>query len=197
MTALADKLRVSARFARSANLERDVTNTEPLDGYVVTARAIDIVERLAGTAANGAAGGAWSITGPYGSGKSSLAVLLDGVFGEAGEVRDKALALITDVAPDVAAVVHQAHAAHGTQASGFHRAVVTASREPISYTLVRALHSAILRHYGKIPPNSKFKRPRPSRQRSLTPRTAIHDGPALRQARFLISHAVLPNERLC
>lgn len=157
MTALADKLRVSARFARSANLERDVTNTEPLDGYVVTARAIDIVERLAGTATKSDAGGAWSITGPYGSGKSSLAVLLDGAFGEAGQVRDKALDLIADAAPEVAAVVNQAHAAHGTQARGFHRAVVTASREPISYTLVRALHSAVIRHFGKIPPNSKFK----------------------------------------
>ena len=156
MTALADHLDVSARFARSANLERDITDVVPLDGYVVTARAIDIVERLASTATQTQAGGAWSITGPYGSGKSSLAVLIDGAFGEAGRVRDKALDLLHAVAPEVSAAVESAHAKHETVADGFHRAVVTASREPVGQTVLRALHSAVVRRFGKIPPASKF-----------------------------------------
>ena len=77
MTTLADVISVSGRFARSANLERDVASLEPLDGYIVTARVLDVVERIAAAAATGRAGGSWSLTGPYGSGKSSLAVLLD------------------------------------------------------------------------------------------------------------------------
>ncbi len=156
MTKLADHLSVSASFARSANLERDITDVAPLDGYIVTARAIDIVERLASTATNTRAGGAWSITGPYGSGKSSLAVLLDGAFGEAGPVRDKALRLLQRVAPEVSIAVENAHAIHETNDHGFHRAVVTASREPVGQTVLRALHSAVLRRFGKIPPTSSF-----------------------------------------
>ena len=63
MTKIADVLSVRDQFARSANLERDADLAGPLDGYVVTARALDVVERVT-SAVVGPAGGAWSITGP-------------------------------------------------------------------------------------------------------------------------------------
>ena len=91
MSKLADSISVRSRFARSASLERDLARLEPLDGYVVTARALDVVERIAETAANGAAGGAWSLTGPYGSGKSSLALLIDAALGDDSDTRVLAL----------------------------------------------------------------------------------------------------------
>ncbi|MCP3859597.1 MAG: hypothetical protein GY704_08085, partial [Phycisphaeraceae bacterium] len=156
VTSLDSVVAASGRFARSANIERDIAATEPLDGYIVTARALDIVHRLAATAATTTAGGAWSITGPYGSGKSSLAVLLDGVFGEAGPVRDTALGLIDEVDREIRAVVVDAHGRHATETTGFNRAVVTASREPISHTVLRALQSAVLRRFGKLPSRSSF-----------------------------------------
>ena len=71
-----------------------VTQQEPLDGYIVTARALDVVERIATVAATGKAGGAWSLTGPYGSGKSSLALLLDAILGPAGPAQAKATSLV-------------------------------------------------------------------------------------------------------
>jgi len=57
MATLADAIAVESRFARSANLERDAARREPLEGYVVTARALDVVERIATVAANNSAGG--------------------------------------------------------------------------------------------------------------------------------------------
>lgn len=149
-------LAISGRFARSANLERDITSTEPLDGYIVTARALDVVQRLAAAAATTQRGGAWSITGPYGSGKSSLAVLIDGVFGESGPVRDAALGLIERADPDVVELIARAHCHHLTDQRGFNRAVVTANREPISHTVLRALHSAVMRRFGKLPTATRF-----------------------------------------
>ena len=157
MTTLDHYVSISPRFARSANLERDVTSVDPLDGYIVTARAIDVVDRLVTRATCSASGGAWSITGPYGSGKSSLALLIDGAFGEEGEVRNKALDLISATAPDLEDNILHAHELHGTIRSGFCRAVATAGREPIGHTILRALHSAVVRRFGKIPPPSKFK----------------------------------------
>ena len=151
MTTLDDLLTIPPRFARSANIERDITQTEPLDGYVVTARALDVAERIARTASRSSAGGAWSITGPYGSGKSSLAVLLDGAFGPAGRVRQRTLDLIREVSPEVAVAIADAHRRHGTSESGFNRAVVTANREPVSSTILRALHSGVLRRFGRVP----------------------------------------------
>ncbi len=157
MTTLAHHVSVSARFARSANLERDVTSVDPLDGYIVTARAVDVVDRLVTRATSSASGGAWSITGPYGSGKSSLALLIDGAFGEDGKVRSKALDLIGAAAPDLRTKILNTHKLHGTTRSGFCLAVATASREPISHTVLRALRSAVIRRFGRIPLPAEFK----------------------------------------
>ncbi len=157
MVALANYIAVVGRFARSASLERDIAQREPLDGYVVTARALDVVERIAATAANGAAGGAWSLTGPYGSGKSSLALLLDAAFGEPDATRAAATELIEATSPAVADLLARAHQARGTNDRGFHRAVVTASREPLHHTVLRALESAVIRAYGTVPSSRTFR----------------------------------------
>ena len=157
MTVLADAISIEGRYARSANLERDADRREPLDGYIVTARALDVVERVASAAASGQAGGAWSLTGPYGSGKSSLALLLDAAFGKEGETRQAALGLIGDASEAVCELVRHAHHRHETHGEGFHRGLVTADREPISHTVLRALHAAVIRRFGKIPPTSGFR----------------------------------------
>ena len=157
MTALADVISVEGRFARSANLERDLARPEPLDGYIVTARALDVVDRIATAAVAGAAGGAWSLTGPYGSGKSSLALLLDAALGDSAPIREVALKLIGDASPATIDLVRRAHRRHGTENHGFHRGLVTADREPLNRTVLRALHGAVLRSYGKIPNPGEFR----------------------------------------
>ena len=157
MTVLADHISVRGRFARSANLERDAGQAEPLDGYVVTARALDAVERIASTAAVGRSGGSWSLTGPFGSGKSSLALLLDAAFGPPTTTRETAWKLIDHASPSVGERVRQAHQRHQTQESGFHRGLVTANREPLNHTVLRGLHLGVLRTYGRIPSARRFR----------------------------------------
>ena len=156
MPSLAESVSVVGRFARSANLERDATRTEPLDGYVVTARALDVVERIARTGASGPAGGAWSLTGPYGSGKSSLALLIDAAFGNTPQTRHIALDLVDKTSPTVGNLVREAHRRYGTGQSGFCSGLVTAEREPLSHTILRALHTAVVRRYGKVPASGSF-----------------------------------------
>lgn len=156
MALLADSIAVAGRYARSANLERDAARPEPLQGYVVTARTLDVLERVFSAAATGDAGGAWSLTGPYGSGKSSLALLLDAVVGPPGDTRCTALSLIEEVSPRVAGLARLAHTRHGTHESCFNRALVTAQREPLARTVLRALEAAVRRRFGKIPPKSRF-----------------------------------------
>lgn len=157
MAKLADHITVLGRFACSANLERDADRSEPFDGYIVTARALDAVERITSTAATAVSGGAWSLTGPYGSGKSSLALLLDAALGPATATRVSAWKLIDEASPVVGNLVRQAHQRHRTQEAGFHRGLVTASREPLNHTVLRALHGTVLRAYGKIPSTTRFR----------------------------------------
>ena len=157
MAELADHITVLGRFARSANLERDADRPEPFDGYIITARALDAVERITSTAAKAVSGGAWSLTGPYGSGKSSFALLLDAALGPATATREIAWKLIDEASSAVGDLVRQAHQRHRTQETGFHRGIVTANREPLNRTVLRALHVAVLRAYGKIPSVSRFR----------------------------------------
>lgn len=156
MPTLANHVRILPRFARSANLERDSGRSQPLEGYVVTARAIEAVDRILTVAATQQAGGAWSLTGPYGSGKSSLALLLDALLGPDGATRDAAVGLVEAGNPDMADLAWSAHDNHGTQATGFHRGLVTAAREPLNHTVLRALHSAVLARFGKMPSLGRF-----------------------------------------
>lgn len=157
MSKLATCVSVRARFARSANLERDLERQEPLDGYIVTSRALDVVERIAETAATGPAGGAWSLTGPYGSGKSSLALLIDAAFGGDSAVRQMALRLIDESSHEIGTQIRSSHRRHGTESRGFHRGLVTAGREPLNRTVLWALYSAVLRSYGEIPSRTAFR----------------------------------------
>ncbi len=139
---LADSISVRSRFARSANVERDLARPEPLDGYVVTARVLDVLTRVATVAATGRAGGAWSLTGPYGTGKSSLALLIDAAFGPPTATREAALRLIGEASAETKDALRAAHERHGTWDTGFRRGLATANREPFGFTVLRALRAA-------------------------------------------------------
>lgn len=156
MATLADHVAVRPRFARSANLERDSGRSEPFDGYIVTGRALDVIQRITGAALSGCSGGAWSVTGPYGSGKSSLALLLDAAFGPNKKLRNIALDLIAAASPEAAEAVRKTHDHHGTGGAGFQRALVTANREPIAHTLLRALHAVVFGTYARGPSSREF-----------------------------------------
>lgn len=157
MTALASHLQFQPRFARSANLERDAFASSALDGYVPTSRTLDVIERVARQIQLAPSGGAWSITGPYGSGKSSLALMLAATFGSANrDVHGIARQLLLDSSPEIAGLVDSARQTRGVAETGLTVGMITASREPISHTIVRALHNAVIDRYGRIPAKTKF-----------------------------------------
>ena len=157
MTALTKYVSVVDRFARSVNLDRDYDQKDPLNGYIVTDRAQNVVERVAETAATGKSGGAWSLTGPYGSGKSSLAILIDAVFGPSSTTRGLAWQLIDEASPPIGKLIRQSHDRYQTDFKGFHRGLVTANREFLCLTILRSLHLAVIRSFGKIPTIRKFR----------------------------------------
>jgi len=72
---LSEMVGVRSRFLRSVNLERDFGTDAPLDGYVPTPGALAALARIGGGVRT-ASERAWSVTGPYGTGKSAFALLL-------------------------------------------------------------------------------------------------------------------------
>jgi len=69
-----DKISVSAQYTRSVNLERDSGSESVVKGYIPTSRALQTLERIGNTLDRLDQPRAWSLVGPYGSGKSAFAV---------------------------------------------------------------------------------------------------------------------------
>jgi len=123
------------RYARSVNLERDIARSEALDGYVPTERALEALERILSATQSNATHRAWTVTGVYGTGKSSFAHLLAVALGPISESCVAHRVLSTNSG---GSSLSKALAAQ-VPAEGFVRAVATARREPLAHTVLRAI----------------------------------------------------------
>lgn len=140
-TLLSARVEVHTHFSRSANLERD--HGQPISDYLPTARARDVLLRVIAGIDDAAAGRALSITGAYGTGKSSLALFLDALLGPASLAQDSADEVLSAIDP----ALHEAAVAARTALPGgaILCAAATAKRESVTETLLRALKSAVQR----------------------------------------------------
>ncbi|WP_130648836.1 hypothetical protein [Egicoccus halophilus] len=141
MTRLDDHVQVRGRFARSVRLDRDGEQESQIEGYLPTARSLEVIRRVVAGMARDGGSRAFSITGPYGSGKSSLAVFLDALLGRTNSgSHNNALRLLQEHDPATAEQLDVARRTMGAGTGGFVRAVITApQREPITTTVLRAL----------------------------------------------------------
>src|SRR5205807_5401958 len=90
-----DKLvTVRPRFARSVSLVRDACRADALDGYILTPTGRDVLRRLADALRGDTSARAWSLTGPYGSGKSAFALLAAQLLTGEQRVRQQARACL-------------------------------------------------------------------------------------------------------
>lgn len=143
---------VNRRYYRSVNLERDLDKPDAVQGYVPTERSVDALRRIVSALGNPKAHRSWTMTGVYGTGKSAFAHYLACLCApEQSPIRQEALAI--------------AFQALGTDKSeltfieqnlpklGLFRAVATGKREPLSWTIARALaHGADIFWQGKRKP---------------------------------------------
>lgn len=103
-------------------------------------RAVDAVHRLAATLSSSHVERALSITGPYGSGKSSFAVLVDALLRPVDDAaRRVADDLLSTAAPAVFEALAAARIHLHAERTGFVRCLATAEREPVVVTVLRAL----------------------------------------------------------
>jgi hypothetical protein len=124
---IADLFAIRGRFLRSANLERDFYDPAALSGYVPTEFAETCIERIGQGLRPRSGQRAWRLTGDYGSGKSSLAlVLAHALAGHDG-----------DFPPQLRRVANLARV--GGAGPRFLPVLVTCSREPLGTSILRGL----------------------------------------------------------
>lgn len=122
---ISDLLQSKGRFLRSVNLERDFHDSSAFSGYVVTDSAITSLRRLSDGLKPRSGARAWRVTGHYGSGKSSFALLL--AHWLAGSESDLP-PTIRKVTPSSGAVPRK-----------FFPILVTCARQPLAMSIVQAL----------------------------------------------------------
>ncbi len=150
---LSDLVHVGSRFGRSVNLERDFFEDVPLNGYVLTTTARSTLHRIGESLIDNASTRAWTLTGPYGSGKSAFALFA-------------ARTLSADLRKDAQqarALVKEQDDALWTKLFGRGKTsilkrglcpvLISGSREPIGKALLRGLVKSV-KHFG--PENQSF-----------------------------------------
>ena len=149
---LSDIFHVTNRFRRSVHLERDFYAENSLDGYVVTVTARETLRRLISALENHASSKAWSLTGPYGSGKSAFALFAAKLLGdldspatrEAIRLLEHGDVLLWKQFADVRASQHKG--------KGFCPVLISGERAPITIALLRGLAGGLAAFAG----NSEF-----------------------------------------
>ncbi len=125
------------RYYRSVNLERDLDKSDAVQGYVPTERSAEALRRILAAIGAPNAHRAWTLTGVYGTGKSAFAHFLAALCAPEG----------SPVAEAAWAIAEQAFPTNSPEMEvitdvpepGLLRAIATAQREPLSWTIVRAL----------------------------------------------------------
>ncbi|MFD8590815.1 ATP-binding protein [Streptomyces sp. NPDC059637] len=135
---------------RSTNLERDIEDA--LHDPYIGARAVDVLERITSALADQRRTRAWSFTGPYGSGKSTLSNIIDALLGRDAKRRGEAERILEEASPALAQRLGAARDAIAPE--GFLGGVATARRESVVDTLARALHTAAARRWGRRIPKT-------------------------------------------
>lgn len=139
-TALSKIVRIHSNPYASANVESDGDDIAALEGYIPGSSTIETVSRLGVGMRGGKRGRMISITGPYGSGKSTMGLFIDGLAAPDQSRQYKAAFRVLQRAdPKLAASFKKTRGDLGILQSGMVRCTVMAQREPITVTILRSL----------------------------------------------------------
>jgi hypothetical protein len=133
---------IKRRYSRSINLERDLELEDSVLGYIPTHQAIELLDRFSYSANNENTIRAWTITGVYGSGKSSFAHFLASLCSQnSSRLKKNALSILREL-PESRENLRKYFHKHN-YAKGMIRAIATASFEPMSKTILKALKNGL------------------------------------------------------
>ena len=149
---LSEIFQVKGRFRRSVHLERDFYTENALDGYVLTATARETLSRVVSTLENEAASKAWSLTGPYGSGKSAFALFAAKLLGDPDTpTTQQALEVLQEGDSDLYRRFKSPNGNGKESLSGFCPVLISGERAPLSLGLLRGLVRGLTFSNGTIP----------------------------------------------
>ncbi len=151
---LSEIITPNTAVARSVNLERDMGDENTLRQYLLTGKGLEIISRLV-SGLNGEKISAWSLTGPYGMGKSAFSNFLLSLCGP-GSDRDSQSArkILLREHADLAEKFENVLKNRRIRSKGLFRIPVTAAFQSVNRTLAKGLHRALMQG-GTLPESQK------------------------------------------
>lgn len=145
---------IKGRFRRSVHLERDFYRKNTLDGYILTVTAREMLSRVVSTVENETTSKAWSLTGPYGSGKSAFALFAAKLLGAPDtQATQQALKLLKNGDATLYNRFISASSNGKRKLSEFCPVLISGERAPLSLSLLRGLERGLTSFRG-IPSTS-------------------------------------------
>jgi len=136
-TLLRDVISIRQNSLRSVRMEDDLLQGAVLDGYTLTIQAQDKLERMMGDLAANTR--AWTLTGPYGAGKSFFGLFLSNLLDRRLSGHDQAWQMLRLVNPVLAEELER----RGLRKGPFLAVAVTGAREPLQASLWRAFWATL------------------------------------------------------
>lgn len=136
---------IDAHYTRSINIERDKNSIDVINTYILTSRAIETLKSIQKTFYVEDHPRAWTLIGPYGSGKSSFVVFLSHLLGNPeAKTTQKALSVLSRTSNEVMQGFCSCHLDNEEKGKrkGYCKVLITGSPEPFSKAFMRALFEA-------------------------------------------------------
>lgn len=138
---LSECIGIRPRFLRSVNLQKDCAVDTQNDGYIVTPTGRQILHRLAEGLTDNSPYRAWTVTGPYGVGKSAFAVFVTQLLCAQGASAKDALRKLEGIDPKCAHQISKlSTGSHGRDR--MFPVLLTARRVPASMCLLEGIVEA-------------------------------------------------------
>jgi hypothetical protein len=135
---------VRSRFNRSVSLPRDWERQDSLDGYILTPGGREILGRFASALRGESPSRAWTLTGPYGSGKSAFALFVANLLGGNGKASERAKEVLKEQDAKLAKRLLQGK-------GSLCPILITGSREPLESAIAVGLLAGLKKNVGKLP----------------------------------------------
>lgn len=148
---------VVPRFTRSVSLLRDVHRSDALEGYLLTPTGRAVLRRLSDALHGDSATRAWSLTGPYGSGKSSFALFAAQLLAGRHEIRERARRSLAAWDAELSERLFGSTGSLTKKEGRLLPVLVSGSRRPLEQALAESLATS-LRALGKGRPPQLVKR---------------------------------------
>ncbi|PZP53258.1 MAG: ATP-binding protein, partial [Micavibrio aeruginosavorus] len=132
---LIGKVKVNDRFQRAIRIDSDLGNAEIVDSFICPQSSVEVLLNMArGKAEVNESAFTW--TGPYGSGKSSLVVILNALLGQDNRLKNKVSKIVG--AADALTIQK---AFNVNQTKGWRFVPIVGSKRNFSDELIKALYS--------------------------------------------------------